>query len=79
MDVFLQNLLRALGIVAGTLSAISFTINQSTVRLLDIVIYSGIVSIVMSFINSASYSGAFTLSKISKDKVSRSRDNFDKG
>lgn len=63
MSNFIANLFKALGVITVCLEEITFTINQSTLRLLDVVIYSVIISMVLTMIKKISYNGAFSISR----------------
>ena len=69
LHAFIENLMNALLVVVQALENITFSINLVSIRMIDFVVYGGIVSTVLSLIKRMSYHGLFTISKDKREKL----------
>lgn len=69
MSEFLQNVFNALFVVATILEQITFEINSVTISFMDTVIYSALISLIVTSIRGASKNGLFTLSSNKKENL----------
>lgn len=69
MSEFLQNVFNALFVVATILEQITFEINSVTISFMDTVIYSALISLIVTSIRGVSKDGLFTLSSNKKENL----------